>query len=224
MSGHDQSRLDVAHIVVVGCGGLGSWIAVGLARMGVRRFTLIDDDHFDRTNAPRQLMFGQNIGESKAHALAQNVVPHMTNPGELRSIALPLEQAWPSVGKLDALIVGVDNNRTRLTASSLGRRLGVPVIFAMLSRDGLRAQVFRQDPGGPCLTCVLPNLDPDAAAPCAAAAIAACFLAAAHAVEMAAAAIMRTTRSPSWRESSLDGTTERAGSPMGRSACLVCSE
>src|SRR5437870_4131692 len=57
MPGHDQTRIANAHVAVVGCGGLGSWIALALARLGVSQLTLIDPDRFDRTNAPRQLMF-----------------------------------------------------------------------------------------------------------------------------------------------------------------------
>src|SRR5437773_2351271 len=41
MAGHEQERLEAAHIAVIGCGGLGSWIALGLARMGIRELTLV---------------------------------------------------------------------------------------------------------------------------------------------------------------------------------------
>jgi hypothetical protein len=119
--------------------------------------------------------------------------------------------------------VGVDNNRTRLEAARWGREHVVPVIFSMLSRDGLRTQAFLQEPHGACLLCVLPNLDPDSAAPCAAASIASCYLAAAHAVELTVATVMRTARCPTWRETSLDGSTERVGRPGPRQNCSLCS-
>ena len=37
MPGHDQERLEAAHIAVIGCGGLGSWIALGLGSHGRAR-------------------------------------------------------------------------------------------------------------------------------------------------------------------------------------------
>ena len=74
MPGYDQERLGAAHIAVVGSGGLGSWIGLCLVRMGVRTITIRDPDHFDRTNAPRQLVFPGDLGRPKAHAVARNLV------------------------------------------------------------------------------------------------------------------------------------------------------
>lgn len=223
MPGHDQNRLEASHVAVVGCGGLGSWIALGLARMGVRRLTVLDHDHFDRTNAPRQLMFGADVGEPKAHALARNLALHMTGPGAVHAIATSLDKVFEQLTDVTAMVVGVDNNRTRLLAATWGLDQRVPVIFAMLSRDGLRAQVFCQRPGGPCLACVLPNLDRESSAPCAAASIASCFLAAAHAVSLTAATVMGIGNIPIWRETSLDGSTEHVGSPKRRAQCPTCT-
>ena len=222
MPGHNQDGLEHAHVGVVGCGGLGSWVALGLARLGIRKLTLIDPDAFDRTNAPRQLMFGVDVGRPKAHALSANLVGHMTNPGILRAMAMPFDEAVFRLENVDALVVGVDNNRTRLETATFGIKWEVPVVFAMLSRDGSRCQAFLQTPGGPCLLCVLPNLDPESSAPCAAASIASCYLAAGHALQLTASAIMGT-QSPIWREASLDGSTERALTPGRRPHCPTCS-
>ena len=221
MAAYDQSQLERAHIGIVGCGGLGSWIGLGLARMGVRRLTLFDPDTFDRTNAPRQLMGPQDLGQPKATALATNLLPHMTNAGSVRAVAAPAEDADAVLGGVTALVVGVDNNRARLSMASMGLRLGIPVVFAMLSRDGLRAQAFLQRPGGPCVSCVLPNLDPDLAAPCAAASIASCFLIAGHAVHLVVTALSGTA-CPEWREASLDGSRDFVGHPVRRLGCGVC--
>lgn len=223
MPGHDQARLEAAHVVVVGCGGLGSWISVGLARMGVRRLTIIDPDSFDRTNAPRQLLFPHDLGKPKAHALAKNLISHMTNGGEVLGIADGVEETLNELDETaSALVVGVDNNRARLDAARFCLERRLPVVFAMLSRDGLRAQVFLQRPAGPCLSCVLPNLDADSAAPCAAAAISSCFLAAAHTVQLVVGALCQSPVLPIWRETSLDGSTERALQPARRVSCAAC--
>lgn len=221
MSGHDQERLEAAHIAVIGCGGLGSWIVFGLARMGVRELTLVDPDRFDRTNAPRQLLCSSDLGQPKAHAVARNVLSHMTNPGRVRGLACALDEASDRLDpSVSGIVVGVDNNDARLAASTLGLRRQIPVVFSMLSRDGLRAQIFLQRPGGPWLSCVL--LDPESSAPCAAASIASCGCAAAHAVHLVAAGVMGNASAPIWRETSLDGSTERASRPGRRLGCLHC--
>ena len=223
MPGHDQERLEAAHIAVIGCGGLGSWIALGLARMGVRELTLVDPDRFDRTNAPRQLVCSEDLGQPKAHAVARNVLAHVTNPGRVHGVLCAFDEASNCLrSSVAGIVVGVDNNGARLAASTLGLRRRIPVVFSMLSRDGLRAQIFLQRLGGPCLWCVLPNLDAESGAPCAAASIGSCFLAAAHALYLVAAGVMGIASVPTWRETSLDGSTERASSPCRRPGCRRC--
>jgi molybdopterin/thiamine biosynthesis adenylyltransferase len=223
MPGHDQDRLEKGHIVVIGCGGLGSWIALGLARMGVRELTLVDPDRFDRTNSPRQLVYSADLGQPKAHAVARNVLNHMTNPGRVRGLAFALNKASDRLdSSVAGIVVGVDNNAARLGASAWALSRGIPAVFAMLSRDGLRAHIFLQRHGGPCLSCVLPNLDLESSAPCAAASIASCSLAAGHAVHLIAAAVMGDVSAPLWRETSLDGSTEHASSPGRRPGCRHC--
>ena len=66
-----QMRLRAAKVVVLGCGGLGSWSACGLACAGVGELVLIDDDTVELSNLNRQLLFTEDdIGASKAEAAA----------------------------------------------------------------------------------------------------------------------------------------------------------
>jgi adenylyltransferase/sulfurtransferase len=221
MPHHHQSRLENATIAVVGCGGLGSWTALALARMGVRRLILVDPDRFDRSNSPRQCVMPSELGQPKAHALARAILPHMTNAGTILAVASGFVEAMASLTEPpSALAAGVDNNAARLAASRYALACERPCIFSMLSLDGLRAQTFMQLPDGPCLSCVLPDLDVAASAPCAAASIASCYLAAAHAVSMLTSAVMSGgIGTPTWREASLDGTTERTARPGRRPDC-----
>lgn len=54
-------------VCVVGCGGLGGYVAMSLARFGVGRLTLVDGDVFDVSNLNRQLFCTENnLGKSKA--------------------------------------------------------------------------------------------------------------------------------------------------------------
>lgn len=221
MPGHDQEALERARIGLIGCGGLGSWIGLGLARMGVRHLTLFDDDVFDRSNATRQLAFPRDLQRPKARALAKNLVPHMTNPAAVVSVDDRFG-ANLECGTFDVFVVGVDNNATRLDVVRKGLLDAVPVVFAMLSLDGLRSQVFLQRPGAACLSCVLPNLDPDVQAPCAAASIASCFLAAAQALHLVVAATSASLTAPTWREVSLDGSRSIVATPSKRPSCAMC--
>jgi len=50
-----SQKIRLAHVVVVGVGGVGSWAAEALARSGVGRITLVDLDHVAESNINRQI-------------------------------------------------------------------------------------------------------------------------------------------------------------------------
>lgn len=50
-----MDRLRAAHVIVFGLGGVGSWCAEALARSGVGKLTLVDEDAVSESNINRQL-------------------------------------------------------------------------------------------------------------------------------------------------------------------------
>ena len=62
-----------ATVAVCGLGGLGSNIAIALARAGVGKLILIDFDRVDITNLHRQQYKADQIGMYKTEALAKNL-------------------------------------------------------------------------------------------------------------------------------------------------------
>ena len=69
-----QKRFSSATVAVCGLGGLGSNIAIALARAGIGKLFLIDFDRVDITNLHRQQYKANQIGLHKADALAENLV------------------------------------------------------------------------------------------------------------------------------------------------------
>lgn len=58
-----MDRLRAAHVIVFGLGGVGSWCAEALARSGVGKLTLVDEDAVSESNINRQLCaLGSTIG------------------------------------------------------------------------------------------------------------------------------------------------------------------
>ena len=56
---------------IVGAGGLGSPIALALAKMGCPRITIRDDDRVEPHNLPNQLFRMRDVGRPKVEALAE---------------------------------------------------------------------------------------------------------------------------------------------------------
>ena len=68
-----QQAFSSATVAICGLGGLGSNIAIALARAGVGRLILIDFDRVDITNLHRQQYKAEQIGMYKTVALAKNL-------------------------------------------------------------------------------------------------------------------------------------------------------
>ncbi|WP_220752726.1 MULTISPECIES: tRNA cyclic N6-threonylcarbamoyladenosine(37) synthase TcdA [Shewanella] len=63
-----------AHVVVIGIGGVGTWVAESLARSGIGQITLIDLDDICVTNTNRQShAIASTIGESKVEVMAKRI-------------------------------------------------------------------------------------------------------------------------------------------------------
>lgn len=69
---HD--RFSSATAAICGLGGLGSNIAIALARAGIGRLILVDFDRVDITNLHRQQYKAEQIGKYKTEALAANLL------------------------------------------------------------------------------------------------------------------------------------------------------
>lgn len=73
-----QDKLRGAKVAVAGLGGLGSNIAVMLARSGIGHLFLVDFDVVDVTNLNRQMYFISHLGLPKTEALPQ--ILYQINP------------------------------------------------------------------------------------------------------------------------------------------------
>lgn len=69
-----QNRFSSAIVAICGLGGLGSNIAIALARAGIGKLILIDFDRVDTTNLHRQQYKANQIGRYKTEALAENLL------------------------------------------------------------------------------------------------------------------------------------------------------
>ncbi len=68
-----QAKFDAAKVAVCGLGGLGSNVAITLARAGVGHLHLIDFDRVEPSNLNRQQYFASQVGMAKADALRENI-------------------------------------------------------------------------------------------------------------------------------------------------------
>ena len=71
---HALQNFANAHVVIIGIGGVGTWVAESLARSGIGQITLIDLDDICVTNTNRQShAIASTIGESKVEVMAKRI-------------------------------------------------------------------------------------------------------------------------------------------------------
>ena len=106
-----------AHVVVVGIGGVGSWVAEALARSGVARLTLVDMDHIAESNINRQIhALTHTTGQSKVVAMKERIALihpdcHVTVIDEFVT-----PENWPTMlaDRPDALVDACDQVRAKV--------------------------------------------------------------------------------------------------------------
>lgn len=98
----DLTNASGAHVLLVGCGALGSTIADQLARSGIRKLSVVDGDNLEPGNLLRHAATIREVGLNKAEAVAKIAVA--ANPeldvqaigkklGEIRVTDSPPEEA-----------------------------------------------------------------------------------------------------------------------------------
>lgn len=158
-----QSTLGDLHVGVVGCGGTGSAVVEQLARLGVRRFTLVDPDELSLSNVTR--VYGstpKDVGRAKVDVLANHVRAIAPEAECLRiRKTLMIQVAARAMTNCDIVFGCTDDNAGRLVLSRLASYTLTPVIDCgvLLSSsaagvlEGIDARVTYLGPGQACLVC-----------------------------------------------------------------------
>lgn len=69
-----QEKLQQTHVLIMGIGGIGNFMATSLTATGVGKITLVDFDVVEETNLNRQVLFSESsIGKSKVHIAAKRL-------------------------------------------------------------------------------------------------------------------------------------------------------
>ena len=134
VSASDQEELAKKKVCVIGCGGLGGFIAEMLLRVGVLQLTLIDPDVFDETNLNRQLFSTEEgIGKPKVIEAKKRLLSVDKN-AEIRTLQEKLDDtnAHELLAGHDAVVDALDNLVARRLAASACRELGIPFVHGAI--------------------------------------------------------------------------------------------
>ena len=157
----DQEKNENAKVVIIGGGGLGSIVAMNLARMGIGHIVVCDGDTVELSNLNRQRFYAGQIGDNKAMALADNLENECTGETIIEAYAMYFQMLFDEMPQAflgaDVILCLVDNEETRNDACRLGLELNTPVIFSAISLSALNGYVAIQENRKACFNCIRPR-------------------------------------------------------------------
>ncbi|MET3135884.1 molybdopterin/thiamine biosynthesis adenylyltransferase [Undibacterium sp. GrIS 1.2] len=154
-----QQKINAAHALIIGAGGLGSPVAMYLASAGAGKITLVDHDEVDLTNLQRQILHTTaRVGQPKAESARQTL--QAINP----DIEIVTLQEKVSGQRLQELVQNAsivldccDNFSTRHAVNQACVEFGVPLVSgAAISFDGQISVFDSRDTSSPCYACLFP--------------------------------------------------------------------
>jgi adenylyltransferase/sulfurtransferase len=159
--GHDgQAKLAAARVAIVGCGALGSVVAMTLVRAGVGFVRIIDRDVPERSNLPRQVLFDEaDVAGGVPKAAAAAVHLHRINSAaDIEPVVADLTPANATVllGGVDVIVDGTDNFEARFIVNDYSCRHGIPWVHG--GAIGSEGRVLTVLPGRTaCMRCLIPE-------------------------------------------------------------------
>lgn len=119
-----HEKIKSSKVTICGAGGLGSNIAISLARLGIGKIKIVDFDVVEPSNLNRQQYFIEDIGEFKVKALSKTL--ERINPFiEIESLIkkIDIDNIEEVLGKDEIILEAFDNpeNKAMLTNFILKR-------------------------------------------------------------------------------------------------------
>ena len=126
-----MNKLRNSHVAVFGIGGVGSYIAEGLARCGVGKLTLIDNDEVVLTNLNRQIIaLHSTIGMKKTDAAKKRILDINPN-SEVYAVDCFYTGGEVELTEFDYIADAIDTVSSKLALIENAYRLGIPIISSM---------------------------------------------------------------------------------------------
>lgn len=132
-------------VILFGLGGVGSYTAEALARAGIGRLTIVDNDTVSLSNLNRQLCaLNSTLGKPKVDVVKERILD--INPGcevtALQKFCLPENSDEFSLEKYDYIADAIDTVSAKIDLAVKAEKLGVPIISCMGTGNKLDPSLF----------------------------------------------------------------------------------
>lgn len=151
----EHARLTALRIGIVGLGSLGSKVTVSLARSGLRRFLLIDDDVLLPDNICRHELSWASVGLHKVQGIQEElslIVPNVEVETHLHRVggqesAMRAARVLKELASCDVLIDATADPSVFLRLAAVARANNRPLCWGEVFAGGLGGLIARARPG-----------------------------------------------------------------------------
>lgn len=127
-------RLQNSHVFIAGVGGVGSFTAEALARMGVGQLTLVDHDIVAASNTNRQLIaLASTLGKLKVDVMAERIaeINPLCNVHLLTDFLTPTTMPEVLTQGFDVIVDAIDSMSSKTALLETAWRNQIPVFSSM---------------------------------------------------------------------------------------------
>lgn len=152
-------------VAIIGCGSLGSYLAMSLSRCGISKYLLIDKDYLKPENTPRHLcgFLEASQGMKKVDAVKKRLTDHFSHI-ECHTydadVLQWLQKEENSLKEYDLTIMAIGNMSVERRINFLLKHgtINKPVVFLWIEPFGVGGQILYIHPyNGGCYNCCFDN-------------------------------------------------------------------
>lgn len=138
-------KLRMSKVAIFGIGGVGSYVAEALARVGVGEFLLCDNDVVSESNINRQIIaLHSTVGKTKVAVMKERILDINKSAKVIEAQSF-FESENAHLFKLDDfsyIVDAIDTVSSKLELISLAKKLNVPIISSMGTGNKLKPNLF----------------------------------------------------------------------------------
>ncbi|MBE6351729.1 MAG: tRNA threonylcarbamoyladenosine dehydratase [Treponema bryantii] len=134
------------HVIVFGCGGVGGFVVEALARSGIGKISLVDNDSVNISNINRQIIaLHSTVGKQKVDILKNRILD--INPNcqvfTFNTFFLPENSHSFDFSQYDYVVDAVDTVTAKIEIIKKSKDANVPIISSMGTGNKLNPLAFK---------------------------------------------------------------------------------
>lgn len=156
-----QEEISQKHVLIIGMGALGTHVAEGLTRAGVKALTIVDRDYIEFSNLQRQTLFTEKDAEDMLPKVvaAKKYLTQINSDIHINAYIQHVDYYFldTHAKDIDLIIDATDNFDTRQLINDYAYKMNIPWIYGGVVQSTYAQATFI--PGTtPCFNCVMPQL------------------------------------------------------------------